>query len=224
MPAITLPKSSWWINNAVNLHAKQKHIMPNSHHTIAIFASGAGSNALNFIKTFEQVENTTIGLVVSNNEHAGVLNIADEYGVPKVVLNKTQLHDETYVLPLLQQHKIDFIVLAGYMLLIPAFLVKHFPNKIVNVHPALLPKFGGKGMYGKHVHQAVIDAGETETGMTIHYVNEHYDEGNIIHQASCKVEPGDTVADLTKKVQRLEHEYYPNVVASILESNIQRVG
>lgn len=184
---------------------------------IAIFASGAGSNAQHIINYFKGDKKHRIALVVSNNENAGVLKIAEQEGIEYAITSKEELADEETMLALLGFHKIDFIVLAGFLLLVPQYLVKAYPNKIINIHPALLPAHGGKGMYGNKVHEAVRAAGDTETGITIHYVNERFDEGEIIAQAKCIVLESDTPEDIRKKVQQLEHEHYPQTIYNLLK-------
>lgn len=183
---------------------------------ITILASGTGSNAREILRYLKNKPDVNVGLIVSNRSDAGVLDVAAEHHVPSVVLSKAELNDPNYLLPLLQEYNTDLIVLAGFLLLIPAYLTKAYPDKIVNIHPALLPKFGGKGMYGKHVHQAVKDAKETETGITIHYVNEHYDEGRIIFQANTAITENDTPDDIAQKVHQLEHRHFPEIVYNLL--------
>lgn len=187
---------------------------------IAVFASGSGTNAQKIIEYFNQNNNKTakVALVVCNKENAGVLSVARAADVPFVVISKVQLNDETFMLNLLHEHKIDFIVLAGFLLLVPAFLTTHFNQKIINIHPALLPKYGGKGMYGKFVHEAVWQNHETQTGITIHYASEHYDEGDIIFQAPIALLPEDTPTTIAQKVQQLEHFYYPLVIENLLSA------
>lgn len=170
---------------------------------------------------FAENPDVEITLIVTNNPKAGVIDRARRgFGcglhVPVLVFDRKTFYESSRVPQLLQQQGIDLIVLAGFMWLIPSELVTAFPNKIINIHPALLPKFGGKGMYGHFVHEAVVAACETESGITIHYVNEHYDEGQIIFQASCPVRPTDTPDDVARQVQVLEHLHYPRVVADVL--------
>lgn len=176
---------------------------------IAIFASGNGTNAAELIKHFKNHPEIQVGLILSSSSKAGVLKVAKEHNVPSSVVNKSLLSNNGYTTALLNLYDIDFIVLAGFLLLIPPFLVKQFEGKLINIHPALLPKHGGKGMYGLHVHQSVINEGDMESGITIHYVNEMYDRGKIIFQAKCKVDRRDNAEKLAKKVQELEHKYYP---------------
>lgn len=187
---------------------------------IAIFASGTGTNAQKIIEHFNlnYSKVAKVVLVVSNKENAGVINVARSASVPFVVVNKTQLNDETFMLNLLREHKVDFIALAGFLLLVPAFLITHFHHKIINIHPALLPKYGGKGMYGKFVHETVWQNRETQTGITIHYASEHYDEGDIIFQAPVAIMPEDTPTTIAQKVQQLEHFHYPLVIENLLSA------
>ena len=176
---------------------------------IAVFASGEGTNALQLIKHFKSHPHIQIGLIVTNHSKAGVVKHAEENNIPFAVINKSLLANNSYMQSLLNLYDVDYIILAGFLLLIPPFLVKNFDHKMINIHPALLPKYGGKGMHGLNVHQAVIAAGETETGITIHYVNEMYDKGKVIFQDRCKVDKKDTAEKLAKKVQELEHKHLP---------------
>ncbi len=176
---------------------------------IAIFASGNGTNAAQLIKYFKNNEHIQIALIITNSSKANVISLAEENDIPFSVVNKSLLANNSYMTSLMNLYDIDFIVLAGFLLLMPPFLVKLYDYKMINIHPALLPKFGGKGMYGLQVHQAVLSAGESESGITIHYVNEMYDKGKIIFQAKCNVEKTDTAEKLAKKVQDLEHQYLP---------------
>ena len=183
---------------------------------IAIFASGTGSNAKKIIEHFQGHVNIEVSLVVSNNKEAKVLDIAQKYNVQTLVVNKLLLNDSNYILEKFSIFPINFIVLAGFLILIPKYLVDKFPNSIVNIHPALLPKFGGKGMYGMNVHRAVKEAGAKETGITIHYVNEAYDEGSIILQASIPVLPKHSPEDIAKNVLKLEHKHFALAIERIL--------
>ena len=183
---------------------------------IALFASGSGSNAEKIADYFADNTEVTVSLILSNNSKAGVIERARRLHIPVLLFDRTTFYTTSQITELLLNQHIDLIVLAGFMWLMPADLVRAFPNKIINIHPALLPKFGGKGMYGHFVHEAVAAAGETESGITIHYVNEHYDEGQIIFQASCRVAPSDTPDDIARSVQALEHIHYPRVVAEVL--------
>ncbi len=185
---------------------------PGQKYRLAILASGGGSNAANFMDYFYDHPKIMVSLVVSNNASAGVLEKASAYGVDSRVLAAPAWEDKHAVLALFDSYGIDAIVLAGYMRLIPGWLIHKYPNKIFNIHPALLPGFGGKGMYGIFVHRAVIQSGAKRTGITIHLVNERYDEGPILFQESIPVYPDDTPERLARRVQRLEHKYYPIVV------------
>lgn len=183
---------------------------------IAIFASGGGSNARKIMEHFKDSAVGRVALVVCNNPEAGVIEIADRFDVPVLLINRKTFYDSMEILGVLGEYEIDFIALAGFLWLIPAYLVQAYPKKIVNIHPALLPKFGGKGMYGIHVHQAVAASGAQESGPTIHYVNEHYDEGDIIFQTSTPITPGDTPEDIAHKVLELEHRFYPIIIEQSL--------
>ncbi len=184
---------------------------------IAIFASGSGSNAEKIATYFSDRSDIEISLILTNNREAGVIARAASLHIPVVVFDRTAFYKSGRILTILKNQKIDLIVLAGFMMLVPADLVNAFPERIINIHPALLPKFGGKGMYGHFVHEAVVENKESESGITIHYVNEQYDEGNIIFQAKCTVTPQDTPEDVAGKVQTLEHIHYPAVVEKVLE-------
>lgn len=184
---------------------------------IAIFVSGSGTNCENLIKYFANSEFVNCALVVSNKADAYALVRAERLGVPTAVTPKAQLNDAGVMLPLLRQYDIDFIVLAGFLPLIPDFLIEAFPQRIVNLHPALLPKFGGKGMWGHHVHEAVKAAGETETGMTVHYVSPICDGGEIIAQFRTPLLPTDSVDDIAEKEHLLEMEHFPQVVEQVLK-------
>lgn len=182
---------------------------------IAIFASGSGSNAENIYKHFSTSKGGQISLILSENPNSFVLERAKTMKIPFRVFSMSELQDGK-VKEVLEAYAIDFIVLAGFLKRIPHYLIDNYPNRIVNIHPALLPKFGGKGMYGMNVHQAVLDAGDTETGITIHWVNNNYDEGDIIFQARCQVSPHDTVESIAEKVHALEYEHFPRVIDSLL--------
>jgi len=182
---------------------------------IAIFASGSGSNAENIVRYFRGKDDVHF-FILSNNREAYVLERARKLGVPTAVFTRQELNETDKVLQILQENDIDFIVLAGFLLKIPANLIAAYPNKIVNIHPALLPKYSGKGMYGHHVHEAVVANGETESGISIHYVNEHYDEGDVIFQARCAVMPTDTADDVAQKVHQLEYEHFPQIIENII--------
>ncbi len=183
---------------------------------IAIFASGNGSNAENIIRYFKNHPSIEVGVVVSNNPDAYVHERAKAFGIESFSFSKSEFEKGCSVLELLRRYNIDFIVLAGFMLKIPPLLLDAFPHKIVNIHPALLPKHGGKGMYGDRVHRAVIESGETESGITIHYINENYDEGDIIFQATCLLSSEDTYNEVAEKVHKLEYEFYPAVIEKVI--------
>lgn len=183
---------------------------------IAIFASGSGSNAQKIAEHFEGSEGINVSLILTNNPKAFVLERAKNLNIPSQIFNRETFYNSTDIVDVLKRNNIDFIVLAGFMWLVPGYLVEAYPNKIVNIHPALLPKFGGKGMYGDHVHIAVKQAGEKESGITIHYVNERYDDGNIIFQAKCQVVENDTPQTIAEKVHALEYQHYPNVIEEVI--------
>lgn len=184
---------------------------------IAVFASGSGSNFQNITKWFKEKSTANVVLLASNKPNSKSIQKALDLGVHSYVFNKETLTRPSGVLAKLIAEKIDFVVLAGFLLKIPEFIIQVFPNKIINIHPALLPKFGGKGMYGEHVHRAVIESREKESGITIHYVNEGYDEGNVILQARCPVSKDDTPGTLAAKIQVLEHNHFPIVVDQIIQ-------
>lgn len=184
---------------------------------IAIFASGSGSNAEKIADYFTDRTDVDITLIVSNNPKAGVIDRARRLHIPVLLFDRPTFYQTDRVVQLLQNQNVDLIVLAGFMWLIPENLVAAYPNRMLNIHPALLPKFGGKGMYGHFVHEAVVAAGETESGITIHYVNDRYDEGDIVFQATCAIEAQDTPDDVARKVQQLEHLHYPAIVADVLK-------
>ena len=183
---------------------------------LIIFASGNGSNAQNIIKYFKNNLNIEVQAVFCNKPNAKVLDKAKAESVDTFVFNKSELQNREVVLAKLQDLSPDLIVLAGFLLKIPDFIISSFEQKIINIHPALLPKYGGKGMYGMHVHEAVVNDKETETGITIHYVNEHYDEGAIIFQAKCEVLGTDTAEDVAEKIHELEMEHFPKVTENTL--------
>ena len=183
---------------------------------IAIFVSGSGTNCENLIKHFSGSERYRCALVVSNKPEAPALERAQHLGVATAVTPKPQLNDANIMMPLLHQYDIQFIVLAGFLPLIPDFLIDAFPRRIINIHPALLPKYGGKGMWGHHVHEAVKAAGETETGMTVHYVTPVCDSGEMIAQYKVALSPDDTADDIAAKEHQLEMKYYPQVVEKVL--------
>ncbi len=183
---------------------------------IAILASGSGSNAENIHHYFSHQEGVEIALIVANRAEAYVHVRAKQLGIPSLTLSRDSLQEKGTLLSLMHSYRVDFIVLAGYLLRVPADLVEAYPNRIVNIHPALLPKHGGKGMYGQKVHEAVLAEGDTYSGITIHYVNEQYDEGQIIFQATCPVVSGDTSDELAARVHALEYEHFPRVIEECL--------
>lgn len=185
---------------------------------IAIFASGTGSNAQKIIDHFRNSKFVSIDLIVSNKKDAGVLSIARKENIPTIILDKQRFHSGDHYIPSIRSRNIDLIVLAGFLWKMPNEFVEAYPQKIINIHPALLPKFGGKGMYGHFVHEAVIQAGEKESGITIHFVDEHYDHGDAIYQAKVDIETTDTPDTLAQKVQSLEHRYFPVTIENILKS------
>lgn len=186
---------------------------------LAIFASGSGSNAEKIVKYFRDNPEVDVKLIVSNNPNAFVLERAQNLGVDSHCFSRKSFYESQDLLQVLNDYQVDFIVLAGFMWLVPAYLVDAYKSKIVNIHPALLPKFGGKGMYGDHVHKAVKESAETETGITIHWVNEKYDDGNVIFQATCSISPADTPDSIAEKVHQLEYEHYPLVIESVLKKS-----
>jgi phosphoribosylglycinamide formyltransferase-1 len=186
---------------------------------VVIFASGSGTNAENLIKFFQNSDNVSVIQVLTNNPHAKVLERAKKLNVSALSFNRIAFTKTDDVLNILKTSNPDLIVLAGFLWKFPEFILNEFKNKVINIHPALLPKYGGKGMYGMHVHEAVVNNNETETGITIHYVNENYDEGAIIFQAKCKVLKTDTAEDVAAKIHELEMEHFPRVVEKLLISN-----
>ena len=189
-------------------------------HKIAILVSGAGTNAINIIEYFEKNSIADVTLVISNKTDALAVEKAQNKGVRTIVFNNESFKKNGKVLDYLRSQSIDFIVLAGFLMKIPNDITHAYPNKIVNLHPSLLPKYGGKGMYGKYVHRAVIEAQESESGISIHFVNEEYDEGAIIFQAKVSVEKGDSVEVLAQKIQQLEHRFFPKVIEQIISKSL----
>ena len=187
---------------------------------IAIFASGSGSNAENIANHFSNNTEVKIQLFLTNKPNAFVLERAKKLGINSLVFNKKQFSETDEILGVLTENNIDLIVLAGFLLKIPENLIKAYPSKIVNIHPALLPKFGGKGMYGDNVHKAVVHSKEKESGITIHYVNKNYDEGEIIFQAKCPVLPSDSFEDVAQKIHGLEYEYFPKVIDALIHKKM----
>ncbi len=200
----------------INFYFERKTFGNGMKKRIVIFASGSGTNTENIIKYFQRTQVAEVVLVLSNKKDAKVLKRAESLNIKAVSFTKEELLSEAGVLKHLQTTKPDLIVLAGFLLKFPALLLKEFPNKVINIHPALLPKYGGKGMYGSFVHQAVVDNKEAETGITVHYVNEHYDEGAIITQKKVDLLKSDTVETVAQKVHNLEYEWFPKVIEEIL--------
>lgn len=184
---------------------------------VAIFASGSGTNAENIARYFSKSETVKVAVVLSNNKNVGVHARVNKLGIPSFVFSRDEFVEGTPVLAKLAEYQVDLIVLAGFMNKISDALLGAYPGKIINIHPALLPKHGGKGMYGMHVHEAVVAAGEKESGITIHYINENYDEGDVIFQAKCKVLPTDTPDEVATKVHALEYAHYPHVIEDLLK-------
>ena len=184
---------------------------------IAVFVSGNGSNFENITRFFQGNKNAVVALLVSNKEDAYALQRAKRLGVESVVWKKNDFADEQRTMQLLDSHDIQFIILAGFLLMVPSYLISHFNHRIVNIHPSLLPKYGGKGMYGDHVHAAVKAAGETERGITIHYVSDVCDGGDIIRQEKTPIYPSDTIDDIAAKIHHLEKEFFPQTILEIIE-------
>jgi phosphoribosylglycinamide formyltransferase-1 len=183
---------------------------------IAMLASGQGTNVANFIEHFKLHEVLEVALIVSNIPDAPVLKRASNSKIPHMVIRKDEWKNKELVLGIFKQNEIDFIVLAGFLLLLPEYLIEEFPKRIVNIHPALLPKFGGRGMYGMNVHRQVIANNEKQSGITIHQVNEKYDDGKMLFQQKIKLSPGETPESLATKIQLLEYEHYPRVVETLI--------
>lgn len=179
---------------------------------IAIFVSGSGSNAENIVQYFRQTQTAEVSLIVCNNPTAFALQRATKLQIPALLIDKKTFQNSQVLLDILKAQKINWIVLAGFLLLVPPYLLHAFPNRVINLHPALLPLYGGKGMYGMHVHEAVKANNETETGITIHYANEHYDEGQIILQARCAITPEDSPETIAQKVHTLEYAHFPQAI------------
>lgn len=187
---------------------------------LAIFASGRGSNARAIIDYFKNNREVSIQLIVSNNKDAGVLQLADEHGIPKMIIDKRAFKDSDILDRQLIELGIDLLVLAGFLWLIPKRMVTNFPGRIVNIHPALLPKYGGKGMYGSHVHEAVKKAGDRVSGITIHLIDEEYDKGSTLFQAHTTIDPEDSPEEIAAKVLKLEHFHYPRIIEQLLFDHI----
>ncbi len=185
---------------------------------IAIFASGNGTNAENIINHFKNSDLADVFLVLSNKNDAKVLSKAANHNIKTTTFTKEELNENNGVLKMLQKHNIDLIILAGFLLKFPENILEHYPEKVINIHPALLPKYGGKGMYGMHIHKAVVENRETETGITIHYVNQNYDEGKIIFQTKTEVSINNTPEQVAEKIHKLEEEHFPKVIESIVKT------
>lgn len=183
---------------------------------VAIFASGSGTNAQAIIEYLHQRKVARVSCILSNNRDAYVLKRAKDNQIPSYTFNRDEFYHSDKIVTILRKNSVDFIVLAGFLWLIPEYLINLFPDRIINIHPALLPKYGGKGMYGMKVHQAVIANNESKSGISIHYVNEKYDEGNIIFQATCEVDPNDTPEDLAARIHQLEYAHFPRIVEKLV--------
>ena len=189
---------------------------------IAIFASGNGSNAENIIRYFNSHNTIKAKLILSNRSDAYINVRAKNLNIPSFTFSKDDFKLGHIILKKLQEYNIDFIVLAGFLLKIPSNIINAYPHNIVNIHPALLPKYGGKGMYGDRVHNAVKESGDDKSGITIHYINENYDEGDVIFQISCDVKPDDSPETIASKVHKLEYEHYPRVIESVINDNLKQ--
>jgi len=187
---------------------------------IAIFASGSGTNAENIVDYFKIDSHIKVSLILSNKNSAYVLERARKLNIKSAVFTPDQLNNSTFVDSILDEEKIDAIILSGFLLKVPDRLIAKYSGKIINIHPALLPKFGGKGMYGMKVHKAVIDSGDTQSGITIHLVDEYYDNGTILFQSTCNIEPGDTPELLAEKIHKLEYRYFPQVIGKYLQETV----
>jgi len=183
---------------------------------IAIFASGSGTNAQCIAEYFKKHTNIAVSLILSNRSDAYVLERAKKMNIPAIVFDKEQFYQTNRVLEILKENDIKYVVLAGFLWLVPENLIRAYPNRIVNIHPALLPKYGGKGMYGDKVHKSVVENNEKESGISIHYVNSEYDRGDIIFQAKCKIDENDSAEDVAEKIHKLEHQHYPEVIELII--------
>lgn len=180
---------------------------------VAIFASGAGSNAEQIIRFFQKTNGlVSIQTIVCNNPNAGVISIAEQYNIPIKLFTNKEIENTNGLISFLKEEQIEWIVLAGFLRKIEPKIIQEYEDRIINLHPSLLPKYGGKGMYGKHVHHAVLEAEEQESGISIHLVNEEFDKGRILFQAKCKIKKGQTVVELSQKIQKLEHKFFPKVI------------
>ena len=183
---------------------------------ITILASGGGTNAAQIINRFEQSNLINVSCIITNNQQAGVIKVAEDANVPWYYFSNSEFNSGKSLLKFLEEQGIQWLILAGFLRKIPGSVVNAYENRIINIHPALLPKYAGKGMYGKNVHEAVLKAREVESGITIHFVNENFDEGEIIFQKNCLIDQSDDVDSLAKKVQQLEHEYFPQVIENVV--------
>ena len=202
----------------VVLFLLHKHLKYITVKKIAILASGSGSNAENIANYFAGSDYAEVSFIIANNPNAFVLERAKRLGIEAAVVTKAEFMEADGIIAMLQEREIDFVVLDGFLLLVPQKLIQAYPGKIVNIHPALLPKHGGKGMYGDNVHKAVVASGDTESGITIHLIDEHYDKGTTFFQAKCPVLPTDTYEDVAAKVHALEYEHFPHVIEEILRT------
>jgi phosphoribosylglycinamide formyltransferase 1 len=189
---------------------------------LAVFASGNGTNTQRLIDHFNDHDRIKIALVLSNRPDAFVLKRAANAGIPSAVCNKTDFMQGTTVFHILEERSIDFIILAGFLLHIPPGIIERYAQRMINIHPALLPAYGGKGMYGMHVHEAVIRSGDKQSGITIHYINERYDDGQIIFQASCQLDENETAESLAIKIHALEYEHFPKVAEAVIDRSFPR--
>ncbi len=183
---------------------------------IAIFASGSGTNAENIFKYFQKNEFIKVSLLMSNNKNSFSLERAKNFNIPTKIFNRNQFYKENFVIDILEKNKIDFIILAGFLWLIPDNILKKFEKKIINIHPALLPNYGGKGMFGMQLHNKIIENKEKESGISIHFINEKYDEGEIIFQKKCKIDKNDNAIDLAKNIHNLEYKYFPKIIENVI--------
>jgi phosphoribosylglycinamide formyltransferase-1 len=203
-------------NKVQSESANMVHPTPNSKHLV-IFASGTGSNAQRIIDYFRNSELAKVVLIACNKPEAGVISIAEKENIPVLMIEKERFFRGDGYVPELKNLETDLVVLAGFLWKIPQTLINAYPRRIINIHPALLPKYGGKGMYGQYVHQSVLNAGEMESGITIHYVDEHYDNGDIIFQTACPVLDNDTPEELAQRIHKLEYMHYPGVIEEVLK-------
>jgi len=190
----------------------ENNIIHSTMHRLAVFASGSGTNAENLILNFQNEPRIKVACVCTNRQDAFVIERAKKHHIPYLIFNRDDFYHHTTVIDYLEHKQTGWIILSGFLWLIPHSLIDKYPGRIINIHPALLPKYGGKGMYGHHVHQAVIDSGETHSGITIHYIDHEYDRGEIIFQARCPVLPGDTAETLASRIHDLEYKHFPEVI------------